>query len=391
MFDYSPIAATTADIVAFDDRSFHPDEDLEIVVWEWDFGDGSIGAEQNPEHRFAEQGTYRVQLIATDSYGAASEAVAIDITIGNTPPFASFNTRGIGPVEDVDEDIMTADQPRVGVEILLDASGSYDLDDSIEWYMWDFDGDGLVDETTETSEAAHTFNIPGEHRVVLTVVDGEGAQATVEKTLNVIATVTMLRTIESGLPDDWTIPSGVVYVTLNLGLNTTVNGLSVTETIPAGWTFTPIESDGATLRENGQTIEWLFLEKFIPDGVNSQREIRYTLTAPDTVGEMQQATISGTLGSSSPRFSQTIPGEDRVTATSVLSIPVVISRWDVVTGVIDPHLGETIAFDQIQYAVSLWVSRATVPYTGNMTITLTTMQDLIAYWLTGSSVHDPLP
>lgn len=391
MFDYSPIVATTADIVAFDDRSFHPDEDLEIVAWKWDFGDGSIGAEPNPEHRFAEQGTYWVQLIVTDSYGAASVAFASEVTVGNTSPFASFNTRGRDSAEDVDEDIRTADQPRVGVEILLDASGSYDLDDSIEWYMWDFDGDGLVDETTETSEVAHTFNTSGEHRVVLTVVDGEGAQATVGKTLNVIATVTTLRTIESGLPDDWTIPSGVVYVTLNLGLNTVVNGLSVTEMIPAGWTFTAIESDGATLRKIGQTLEWLFLEKFIPDGVNSQREIRYTLTAPDAVGEMQQATISGTLGSSSPRFSLTIAGEDRVTAMSVLSIPTVISRWDTQAGAIDPHLGETIGFDQIQYAVSLWLSGDAVPLTGDLTIGLATMQDLIAYWLTGSSVHDPLP
>jgi PKD repeat protein/Mg-chelatase subunit ChlD len=391
MFAYAPTAPTTADIVGFVDRSFPHDEDTEITSWEWDFGDGSVSREQSPEHRFATQGTFRVQLTVADTYGATSEIYAVDVTIGNTPPFASFEPRGVELGQDVGGAFATPDQPRVGVEILLDASGSYDLDNSIEWYMWDFDGDGVVDKTTETSEVSHTFRTPGEHRVILTVVDSKGAQAAVEKRVNVIATVTTLRTIETGLPDDGTIPSGVVHVTLSLGLNTTVNGLSVTETIPVGWTFASIESDGATMRQDGQTIEWLFLEKFASVGGNSRREIRYTLTAPDTVGETQQATITGKLGSSSPRVTQTIAGDDRVTVLSVLSIPVVISRWDVVAKAIDPYLGETIGFDQIQYAVSLWVSGATVPYTNDMTITLTRMQDLIAYWLTGSSVHDPLP
>ena len=391
VFDYSPIEPTTADIVVFDDRSFHPHEDLAIVSWKWDFDDGSASTERNPEHRFGEQGTYTVELTVTDDYGAVSGSFAVDITIGNTAPYASFSTRRTDLATDVEMDIMTADQPRVGVEILLDASGSYDLDDAIVWYLWDFDADGLVDETTEVPEVEYTFDQPGEHRIALTVVDKQGARTAVEKSIHVIAPVTAVRAIETGLPDDWTIPSGIVYVTLSLGLNTTLNGLSITETIPAGWTFDLIEGDGATLRERGQTLEWLFLEKFLPDGVNSQREIRYTLTAPASVVEIEQANVSGTLGSSSPRFSQTIAGDDRVTATAVLSIPVVISRWDVVAAAVDPHLGETVGFDQIQYAVSLWLSGGAVPHTSDLTIDLAMMQDLIAYWLTGSSVHDPLP
>jgi hypothetical protein len=59
--------------------------------------------------------------------------------------------------------------------------------------------------------------------------------------------------------------------------------------------------------------------------------------------------------------------------------------------VLEPCLLEGIAFDQIQYAVSLWLSGGEVPLSGGAKIGLLTMQDLIAYWLTGSSVHDPLP
>ncbi len=391
-FGFSPEFATTGDIISFEDASYHVVEDTEIVAWAWDFGDKSIGIGPNPGHRYAKQGEYAVELTVTDVHGSDSEPFAMIIVIGNTPPVASFNTRSADEgIEDIDADIRTADRPRVGVEILLDASGSYDLDDSIVWYLWDFEGDGFVDQTTEVPEVAHTFDEAGEQTIELTVVDSEGAQATVEKTVDVIATVTSTRTIDTGLPDDWTIPAGIVKVTLSLALNTTVNGLSVTETIPAGWTFAVVESDGATIRENGLTVEWLFLEKFIPDGVNSEREIQYTLTAPEIVGETVQGNVSGQLGSSSPRFTQPFTGEDRVTASSVLPVPVVISRWDVTTEAIDPHLGETIGFDQIQYAVSLWLSEDPVPNTGGMIITLTTMQDLLAYWLTGNSVHDPLP
>jgi hypothetical protein len=45
----------------------------------------------------------------------------------------------------------------------------------------------------------------------------------------------------------------------------------------------------------------------------------------------------------------------------------------------------------VQYAVALWLSGDTVPNTGGQRVDLITIQDLIAYWLTGSSVHDPLP
>jgi PKD repeat protein len=384
VFKYEPAKVTTADVVSFIDRSFHPEEGAEIVTWQWDFGDGAISEERNPEHRYAESGTYTVRMWVIDDRGGASAVRDMVVEISSAPPIGGFVARD--PLT-----LIEIAQPRVGVEILLDASASYDLDGSIARYEWDLNGDGTIDTESDASDLAHTFETAGDTRVTLSVVDNEGVRATVKRTLKVMPTVSTLRTIETGLPDDWTIPDCVAHVTLNLDLNATVNGLSVTETIPVGWAFTEVENDGATIRRNGQTIEWLFLEKFVADDINSQREIHYTLSAPTTVGEMQQSTISGTAASSSPRFKQTIAGDDRVTVTPVLPITVVISRWDIVEAAVDPHLGETIGFDQIQYAVSLWLSGDVVPLTGDLTIGLATMQDLIAYWLTGSSVHDPLP
>ena len=41
--------------------------------WAWDFGDGNISSAQHPSHNYANNGTYAVQLIATNSFGDDTE------------------------------------------------------------------------------------------------------------------------------------------------------------------------------------------------------------------------------------------------------------------------------------------------------------------------------
>ncbi len=43
-------------------------------------------------------------------------------------------------------------------------------------YRWDFDGDGIFDQTTTTSTATFTFDYPGTYRSRVEVVDGQGAR-----------------------------------------------------------------------------------------------------------------------------------------------------------------------------------------------------------------------
>jgi len=268
---------------------------------------------------------------------------------------------------------------------------SSDDDGEVTGWEWDF-GDGT---TSSDPAPEHRFYQGGTYMVTLVVTDDHGLpSAPVVHPVSVAQAPSVIaeRSIDTCLPDDETIINGIVRVTITLTVNTPVNGLSVAETIPDGWAFTAVDDDGATRREVGQTIEWIFFEKFIPDDVDSKREISYTLTAPSaTPTDAAQYAISGDVGSSSPRFSQAIAGEDKLTLVRELPIPVVISRWDAANEKLDPCLGELIGFDQIQYAVSLWLSGEAVPYTDDRSIDLATIRDLIAYWLTGSSVHDPLP
>ncbi len=385
MFEYEPLAPTTTEIIAFSDKSEDANDDGRIVKWEWKFGDEAVSSLQNPEFRFTERGTYVVQLTVTDDRGSKSIAYEQEITVGNAAPVAGFVLR--------DPDTMVAYmQPHLGVATMLDASMSYDLDGDIELYKWDFDSDGIIDLETTSSDIEYAFEEPGEIKVTLTVVDDEGKAESHTITVDILASVLAVRSINTCMPDGWTVPGGIVHVSIVLSVNTLLNGLSVSETIPVGWTFAEVDNDGATLRRNGQTMEWLFLEKFLDDGINVQREIKYTLTSPATIADdLVQSNVHGVVGSSSPRVLLEISGGDRVTAVKVLPIPVIISRWNTADSKLDPCLLELIAFDQIQYAVSLWLSGAEVPSAGGLTIDLLVMQDLIAYWLTDSSVHDPLP
>lgn len=385
LFEYEPVAPTTSEIISFTDTSEDTNSDGRIVKWEWEFGDEAISSLQDPQFRFAERGAYTVKLTVTDDRGSKSIAYEHDIFVGNAAPVAGFVLR--------DPDTMAEYvRPHLGVMTMLDASMSYDLDGDIELYQWDLDGDGIIDLETDSSDAEYAFEEPGKVKLTLTVIDDEGKTESATKTVDILASVLAERAIESCMPDDWTAPNSVVQVSILLSVNTLLNGLSVSETIPAGWTFAEVDNDGATLRKSGQTMEWLFLERFLDDGINARREIKYTLTAPATItDDLVQANMRGMVGSSSPRVSLAISGEDRLTAAKVLPIPVVISRWNTTESKLDPCLLELIAFDQINYAVSLWHSGEEVPNAGGLTIDLLTMQDLIAYWLTDSSVHDPLP
>ena len=385
LFAYEPMAPTTAENIVFTDLSEDANADGKIVKWEWQFGDAAVSTLQNPEFRFSERGSYTVQLTVTDNRGSKSIAYEQEITVGNAAPVAGFVLR--------DPDTMAEyEQPHLGVVTMLDASMSYDLDGDIELYKWDFDGDGLFDLETASSDVEYAFEIPGEIEVMLEIVDDEGKAESYAKIVDILPSVLAVRSIETCMPDDWTVPASTIEVSIVISVNTLLNGLSVSETIPSGWAFAEIDNDGATLRKNGDTLEWLFLEKFLDDGINAQREIKYTLTSPATIMDgLIQSNVHGMVGSSSPRVSLAIAGDDRVTATDILPVPVVISRWNTMESKLEPCLLEGIAFDQIQYAVSLWLSGGEVPMSGGAIVDLLTMQDLIAYWLTGSSVHDPLP
>jgi PKD repeat protein/uncharacterized protein YegL len=82
-FDVLPAEPKANEPVTFIDRST---DDVGIVAWEWDFGDGTRSAEQNPVHRYSADGSYTVTLTVTDTDGEKASA---------TKPVKVFTPRAI--------------------------------------------------------------------------------------------------------------------------------------------------------------------------------------------------------------------------------------------------------------------------------------------------------
>jgi beta propeller repeat protein len=126
-------------------------------TWTWEFGDGNISRDQNPDYIYTNQGTYSVNLIVSTPYCRDGIAMPNLIHVG-TPPEAAFSglpVFGFAPLE---------------VNFTDESSGS-----PSEW-IWDF-GDGSV--STEQNPN-HTFVSGGSYKVTLSVNNSFGTD-TIEK------------------------------------------------------------------------------------------------------------------------------------------------------------------------------------------------------------------
>jgi PKD repeat protein len=95
------------------------DESSWAESWAWNFGDGESSNEQNPQHIYAENGTYTVSLLVTNDYGEDSHVITDFVTVSmpDSPTVTNGESCGAG-------------------EMTLEASA----DGTIEWYDAPVDG-----------------------------------------------------------------------------------------------------------------------------------------------------------------------------------------------------------------------------------------------------------
>ena len=168
-----PYSGTAGAHVVFDGTaSTDPDARLPLT-YAWQFGDGSSGTGERPQHAYASAGSYDVVLVVTDAWGAASAPDTTTAVIAaNVIPVAHPGGPYAGSA---------------GAAIQFDGSGSTDADGHVPLgYQWTF-GDGT---SGSGMEPAHTYASAGTYTVTLIVTDALGAASVAASTSATVTAAT---------------------------------------------------------------------------------------------------------------------------------------------------------------------------------------------------------
>jgi PKD repeat protein len=148
-----------------DESELHPDEELvfdaspstdidgQITDYQWEFGDGATGTDEQTTHTYDSTGDYEVTLTVTDDAGSESEATETISLVSNAGPTVSIDPETTTP------------EPNQTIDLTANAS---DDDGEIVDYQW-----SVSDANTKTVEASFSEATT----VSVTVTDDDGATA----------------------------------------------------------------------------------------------------------------------------------------------------------------------------------------------------------------------
>ena len=130
------------------------------ILWTMSFSDSISSIIQTDDRDYVISGSKSVVT------GIDSDFLLMKIMRAN-PPVSIFN--------------YSPTNPTVREEVFFNASASYDLDEDIVSYRWDF-SDGNITSTT-TANISHSFELPGNYNVTLTVIDSEDLNSTYSQSI----------------------------------------------------------------------------------------------------------------------------------------------------------------------------------------------------------------
>ncbi len=160
--------------VSFTDKSTNSP-----TAWNWNFGDGTTSAEQNPKHSYLNLGIYTVSLTASNKDGQ------------DTKTLSNYIVTTLGPVADFKADRQVGKAPFVVQFTDLSTN------DPTSW-AWDF-GDGT---TSSNQNPSHIYMREGSYDVRLTVSNKYGSDTMFKSgsSAPVVVTTTPEMTVVSTTP-----------------------------------------------------------------------------------------------------------------------------------------------------------------------------------------------
>lgn len=136
----------------------------------------------------------------------------------------------------------------------LNASATQSLA-AISQYRWDFDNNGTVDETTVGPTTTHTYATPGIHTTRLTVVDVQGDSNSTTRQVNVAVPTPDLTIFKAHTGDFVSGDTGTYAIGVtNTGSLTATGQITVTDTLPAGFSFAGFAGTGWSCAESMGTV-----------------------------------------------------------------------------------------------------------------------------------------
>jgi len=166
------------------------------VEYLWNFSDGTpVASGAAVRHAFADSGNYTVRFEARCR--AEILAAFLRVNISNQAPVAYYNITEPGPF--YTNHLWT-----------FDGSRSSDRDGSVVGWSWDF-GDGTTD-IINGSVVGHSFSRSGAFRVVLRILDDDGAGASMTRDIAVMKDLLVVLVSAEPYTDPWGLPRANVTV-----------------------------------------------------------------------------------------------------------------------------------------------------------------------------------
>lgn len=166
--EFSSSTVCLGDSTAFIDQSYTyiTTTTYSVSSWKWIFGDGSTSIKQNPKHKYAKGGIYKVSLIAnTNKPGTADTTHKIVVVEDPKADFIVNSTL-------INKAITFTDQSKGG---------------NVAFWSWNFDDLGSTNNIDFSPNPVHAFDTARTYSVTLEVTTVGGCKASIVKSIKIVS------------------------------------------------------------------------------------------------------------------------------------------------------------------------------------------------------------